>query len=593
LGQQNIVNTVSFILTRLEKVQRSASAYQRHQTILQMLEDANSVRVADLAQYLHVSESTIRNDLEQLDEQGQLVRVRGGAVANFSAQPQQSTPNFQDKLTRHAEQKRRIGRWAASMIEDGDVIMLDASSTVLHIAPFLADRHKLTVFTNGIHVAQLLAKEASNTVIVLGGILLPNGNSLTGSISEQVLQDYHIQKAFVSCSGFKSEIGFFEADLQEAEIKALMLKATEQRIVLFDSSKVGQIGPTTFATLDDADYVAVDDGVDRNTVEAIRRSQTHVIVCSEQTNHAFPPKVVSSTGYRIGFANLSEHTSFSRDVRRGLQKAVADTGGIDLILADNQLDPEIARQVADELIAQDLDLVIEYQIDESAGNYIAHRFQTAGIPTIAVDIPMVGATYFGVDNYIAGKMAGVELGKAIAADWNEQFDTLIIVEQTRAGKLPAMRIQGQLDGFAEALSPISEDHMICVDFDNTEADAYRILIDTLNALPTGQRIAMICFNDDAAFGALRAARETGHIDNLKLVGQGADRRLRMEMRQPGTPVVGATAFCPETYGERLLQLTQDILDGRPVAPAIYTEHFFVTPANVNDYYPGDQDEDPT
>ena len=94
------------------------------------------------------------------------------------------------------------------MVEDGDIIMVDASSTVLHIAPFLRDRRELTVFTNGIDVARVLAKEPSNTVIILGGILRSNGNSITGEISKNLLQDYHIQTAFVSCSGCTPELGF-------------------------------------------------------------------------------------------------------------------------------------------------------------------------------------------------------------------------------------------------------------------------------------------------------------------------------------------------------------------------------------------------
>ncbi|MEO0564296.1 MAG: substrate-binding domain-containing protein, partial [Chloroflexota bacterium] len=552
-----------------------------------------SVRVSDLAERLNVSESTIRTDLETLDAQGQLTRVRGGAVSIDASGPNpQSLPNpyIQEKVSRNHREKSWIARWAASMVEDGDIIMLDASSTVMHIAQYLEDRQRLIVFTNGVTVAQMLAKEPTNTVILLGGILRPNGNALTGEISEAVLRDYHIQRAFLSCRGFVPDIGFFESDIPEAQMKTLMLEATQERIILLDSSKVGTVGLTTFAKLEDVNYVAVDSSVDAATISQIRASGAMVAICSEQTSRTYAPSERSDHVLRIGFANLTEYTSFSRDVRRGVEEAARQHGDIDLVLADNRLDRDIALEVADHLLSQDLDLVIEYQIDEAIGNLIAHKFQDAGIPVIAVDIPMVGATYFGVDNYAAGYMAGVELGRAIQDEWNGVFENLIIVQQARAGQLPAMRINGQIDGLTSILSAISEDQIRIVDFRNTDESAYQVVFDALHDLPLHNRIAMICFNDDAAVGALAAARDTQHIDKLRLVGQGADRRLRTEMRRGNPALVGATAFSPETYGERLLELALDILGGKQVPPAVYMQHFFVSSENVNAFYPSDLDE---
>ncbi|MCI0712080.1 MAG: DeoR/GlpR family DNA-binding transcription regulator, partial [Chloroflexi bacterium] len=139
-------------------MQKSASAYERHQIIIQLIQEFSSVRVTDLAEQLNVSESTIRNDLEALDEQGYLVRIHGGAIARADAVKKPAGEEYlSPKALNHADEKRWIARWAAGMVEDGDVIMLDASTTVLHIAPFLADRRNLSVFTNGIDVARVLA----------------------------------------------------------------------------------------------------------------------------------------------------------------------------------------------------------------------------------------------------------------------------------------------------------------------------------------------------------------------------------------------------------------------------------------------------
>ncbi|MGJ3238241.1 MAG: substrate-binding domain-containing protein [Anaerolineae bacterium] len=568
-------------------MQTSASAYERHQEIVDIINRVKSVRVAELAEQLNVSESTIRTDLETLDDEGRLVRVRGGAIAIPSEQQTLPVP-IARKALQNADEKQAIARWSAGLVEDGDVIMLDASSTVYHIARFLHDRRDLTVFTNGISVAQELAKEPTNTVIIIGGILRPNGNAITGEISKQLLQDYHVRTVFVSCSAFKPDLGFFEMDMQEAQMKSLLLQSAQRRVALLDSSKIGEVGLTAFASLDEFDYFVTDEGISADMIQTICQRDTHVIVCGEKTIQSHTPsKGVHSKKLRIGFANLSENTPFSRDVRRSLEEATHASGQIELILADNQLDPQVAIQVADELIAQKPDLVIEYQIDETIGNLIAHKFQQAQIPVIAVDIPMVGATYFGVNNYQAGQMAGMKLGKAIQSRWQGAVDYVIVLEQQRAGSLPAMRIQGQVDGLIKVIGDVLHDKIIAVDSDNTSEGSYQAMQSVFSQIEPDANIALICFNDDAAVGALYAARDAHFEQQLLLVGQGADRRLRTEMRARNSPVVGATAYRPEEYGKYLIQLALDIINGKQVPPAVYMKHDFITPDNVDTFYEQD------
>jgi ribose transport system substrate-binding protein len=187
-------------------------------------------------------------------------------------------------------------------------------------------------------------------------------------------------------------------------------------------------------------------------------------------------------------------------------------------------------------------------------------------------------------------MAGRELGNAIQARWKGDFDYLIILEQQRAGHQPAMRIQGQLDGLQSVIPSIPYEKIIRVDSDNTMEGSYRKMQDVFDQLPTEKRIAIICFNDDAAVGAYYAALDSGHAANLLLVGQGADRRLRTEMRKGHPCIVGSTAFRPDDYGKYLTKLAIAILEGESVPPAVYMEHFFVSPELVDKYYPRDSDE---
>jgi len=102
------------------------------------------------------------------------------------------------------------------MVEDGDSVLLDSSSTVFHIAPFLLNRSNLTVVTNGIEVAYALAENPTHTIILIGGVLRPDRALTVGYLGEKILENLHIKTAFVSCSGFSVERGLTQVDIHEA-----------------------------------------------------------------------------------------------------------------------------------------------------------------------------------------------------------------------------------------------------------------------------------------------------------------------------------------------------------------------------------------
>jgi ribose transport system substrate-binding protein len=258
---------------------------------------------------------------------------------------------------------------------------------------------------------------------------------------------------------------------------------------------------------------------------------------------------------------------------------------IDLILADNQLSGEVALHVADRLIAEGVDLVIEYQIDERVGGLLMDKFNRANIPVIAVDIPLVGATYFGVDHYRAGHMAGMALGRWLVEHWDGTFDRLIILEEKRPGALPATRIQGQLDGLQEVIGKVPASQILYLDSGNTTEISQTNMLQALQELADARRLAVISFNDDAAFGAICAARELGREGDMVIVGQGADRIVRKEIRLPESCLVGSTAYWPEKYGEKLIEVALKILSGEPVPPAVYNQHVFITRDNIDEFYP--------
>jgi DeoR/GlpR family transcriptional regulator of sugar metabolism/DNA-binding LacI/PurR family transcriptional regulator len=550
------------------------TAFERRQQLIELLRKQPGLRVPELAMRLNVSEGTIRNDLNTLDDEGRVLRVHGGAALNEDIQMR--SPSFGARSKKNAEAKLIIARWAAELVEDGDSILLDASTSVFYLARYLQNRRKLRVVTNGIEVARALAKNPTNTVILLGGALNPDGYSLSGSIAEQLIRDLYFQTAFVSCSGFTPEVGLTEVHLDEAQLKNKAISAAKQVIALVDSTKFGKVDLTAFARTEQISHLYTDQGLDEGWVEKLRQANLAFSLCSENGVAAVMPGDRQTRHYRIGFANQSERLPFAADVRKSIERAAQKAGNVDLVLADNQLKPETALKIAERFLGQRLDLVIEYQIDEQMGNRIMSLFQDAGTPVISVDIPMIGATYFGVDNYRAGLIAGVALGEWVRDHWNFEYDRVVILEEPRAGAVPAARMRSLMEGFQSIVGGVAEEKCERLNSGNTREISERGMLTVLKRFPEIHRLAVMCFNDDAAIGALDAARKLEREQDIVIVGQGADRRVRQELARPGSRIIGSTAFSPEAYGEKLIPLALRLLNCEPVPPAVYMEHTFIT-----------------
>ncbi|MDX1413311.1 MAG: substrate-binding domain-containing protein [Candidatus Promineifilaceae bacterium] len=560
-------------------------AYERQQTILRLLHDRPGIKTTEIAEILDVSRGTIRTDLLTLEEQNRVRRVRGGAVlvGEVESEIKVETPVAKD-IPENIDGKQRIARWASELVDDGDAILLGAGTTVCQMIPHLALRRDLTVVTNGLDTARLLKQQTDHLVILLGGVVLDRGNATGGLLNNDVLQNLNIHTAFLSGSGFTKETRITERTLDEAELKKRILGRSMKTAILMDGSKLGKAGRFPFAGLEDISHFYTDSEVSAELKEQMRAAEVNLMICGKDTVRSH----MVSDGqphYTIGFANQSEELPFAIDVRRGLERAVAERKNIDLVTADNKLSGAEALRVADKLIARDVDLVIEYQIDYNVGGSIMDKFQQANIPAIAVDIPMVGATFFGVDNYRAGKIGGEALGHWLEREWDGLYDKALVLEESRAGTLIGSRIQGQLEGLAEVLGEIPQEKLLFLDSGNNSTISAANVTKALQEMPDCRRIAVICFNTDAAIGALRAARSLDREQDVAIVGQGADRFLLDEIRRPGSRIVGSTAYMPEGYGPQLLELALQILAGEPVPPAVYTDHVFLDAENIATYYP--------
>jgi ribose transport system substrate-binding protein len=307
--------------------------------------------------------------------------------------------------------------------------------------------------------------------------------------------------------------------------------------------------------------------------------------CDDKQSASSPTTSPAGGRYKIGFANITEDIPFAVRVREGIERAAKQAGNIDLVLANNRMDGQTALTNADNFLVQGVNGVIEFQTDEQFGHAIMNKFNDQKIPVIAIDIPMKGAIFFGVNNTQAGRMAGEGLGNWIKQNWDGKVDALIMLELPQSGPVPAERMKGQRDGLESIIGKIDESKVKHLDSKNTLEEAHRLVKDVLNTLPDAHHIAVVCINDDTALGAIGAAEAAGRKKDFAVVAIDGSDRGREEMVKADTPLVGSTASFPEKYGDKIIPVMLKLLKGESVPPQVYTDHVFLTRENVAQYYP--------
>ncbi len=256
------------------------TTYERRQSLIETLRKQPGLRVPELAEALGVSEGTVRNDLTALEREGRLTRVHGGGVLNEQSQFQHNS--FLSRHKENIDAKLVIAHEAALLVQDNDSIFLDSSSTAYYFARELSERQRLRVVTNGIDVAQVLAQNSSNTVILIGGVVNNDSSSVTGLLSEHIIKELHIQKAFVSCSGFSLERGMTEVHLAEAQLKRKAMESSQQVIALIDSSKFGKEDLTPFVGPDRIAHLITDSGLAPEWATKLKEARIDFTLCERE-----------------------------------------------------------------------------------------------------------------------------------------------------------------------------------------------------------------------------------------------------------------------------------------------------------------------
>ncbi|MBV8568751.1 MAG: sugar ABC transporter substrate-binding protein [Methylobacteriaceae bacterium] len=295
-----------------------------------------------------------------------------------------------------------------------------------------------------------------------------------------------------------------------------------------------------------------------------------------------PPK--NGKTYSIAFANLQRGITFCAKVEQGI-KADAEAAGVDLPIADNRLDGATALANAQSFINRNVDYVIEFQTDANFGATIMQQMNAAGIKVTAIDIPMPGATFFGVNNPRAGYMGGSYLAQAAIAKYGldkVKAGYFLEGELPQSGPIPKMRTDGQVAGFLDSIPGFDPSHVLKFDSKNTLEESFAQTNNLLGKIPAGVPIMGTAINDQATTGILRAAKQAGREADTIVVGLGADE-VDTLVNEPN--FVASVGSFPENYGNYIIPMALGQLAGKAMPPAVLVHHVMVTKGNVCKYYP--------
>lgn len=253
---------------------RNLSQSERMEHVLRLLETRDHVQVAELSQAFAVSEVTVRSDLTVLARQGLVARIRGGVRA---LQHGQSEVGFDLRLRLEVDRKRAIARAAAAMVNEGEAVALDASTTAYYLALELRSKRELVVITNGLLVATALADAPGITVLVTGGMLRMSAMSVVGDFGADVLRTTRINKGFLGARGLSLSRGLMDLNPDEVRIKQEMADACEQVYGIFDGTKWHRSALLAFVSVEELAGIITDSSAPTVEVEAWRAAGVNVI----------------------------------------------------------------------------------------------------------------------------------------------------------------------------------------------------------------------------------------------------------------------------------------------------------------------------
>ncbi len=247
---------------------------ERQDKILKIIKEKQNVTTKELQSLVYASSSTIIRDLIKMENQGLIRRTHGGASIIVAKDTESA---LVIRVKTNIKEKNRIAKCAIQYIKNDDVIFIDSSSTVQALVPYLKELHYLTIITNGLNNALLLANDSSASIYFIGGMVSTNSNSAIGSIALNTLEQFNANIAIFSASGIKGNL-ITEHSIEQANVKKAMMKQAKTKILLCDSSKFNIIHLAKISSFESIDYFITDAMPDAEIVEAITKTHCKLII---------------------------------------------------------------------------------------------------------------------------------------------------------------------------------------------------------------------------------------------------------------------------------------------------------------------------
>ena len=243
---------------------------ERHKKILKLLSQENEVSVIDLSASLKVSTVTIRQDLRDLEKQGLLKRVHGGAVLNRS-------DRISNRMVFNYEEKLKIAQKAAEYVNDGETIFIESGSVNTLLAKELTKKKNITILTSNTYIAHELRHNKEINIIVMGGLYQHQSESLVGTLTRLCIEHVNFSKAFIGIDGFSPDTGFTSKDMLRAETASAIISKSKKTFVLTDSSKFEKVALTKICSGTEIDCL-ITDGIPVKDKEYLKKNNVEVIV---------------------------------------------------------------------------------------------------------------------------------------------------------------------------------------------------------------------------------------------------------------------------------------------------------------------------
>jgi len=252
------------------------SDYDRQKQILEILNTEQSISVNKLVKLLFVSPATVRRDLEAMSRKGLLKRTHGGAIS-FSSSNEESSIYVREEIMKR--EKREICEKCLDYIQNNQSIFLDSSSTICTLIPMLNAFQYLTLITNGVSAALLIAQKTNFKAYVPNGFIRHQSNSILGDSATQNISSIYTDLYVFSCSGIDIEHGITEAAIDQVEIKKAMMKNSCKKILLVDSSKFGVTFIAKCCDIKDVDVIITDKKPSDKFIDYLATTEVELIVC--------------------------------------------------------------------------------------------------------------------------------------------------------------------------------------------------------------------------------------------------------------------------------------------------------------------------